>query len=92
MTKTTHNDLVTVHKYLDEVTNFIQAIIQDENASIVLACQVFQDHKQKEVVTPFPDEEKRLLWLRLHARNLALYHIKAQSLGKEKQDEEYSPF
>lgn len=72
---TTYNDLTIVHRYLEEITIFIQGIVQKESTAIVLACQVFEEHKKREDAQSFYSEEDRLLWLRLRSRNLAMGYL-----------------
>lgn len=76
MTKDTFQDLTLLHRYLEEITNFIEAIVQQENVAIMLACQVFDEHKKEAAKTTFPSEEKRLIWLKLRARYHAGLYLK----------------
>lgn len=82
MAATTYNDLTIVHQYLDEITTFIQGIVQDESRAIVLACQVFEEHKKRAEYQQFENEETRIVWLFLKARNLASSSLK---IGDEMQ-------
>lgn len=81
---TTYNDLAIVHRYLDEITTFIQSFVQKESVAIVLACQVFEDHKKREDAQPFDSEESRLLWLRLQSRNVAMGYLQAKKHEEQK--------
>jgi len=79
MSTVTFTDLQILHLYVDEITTFIQALVQKESYAIVLACQVFEDHKKRADFQPFDSEEDRLRWLRIRSRNLAieyLFHVK----------------
>jgi hypothetical protein len=89
-----HNDLQIVRRYLDNVTTFINAIVENDSVAIVLACQVFEDHKKRQDAIPFENEEDRLLWLQMRGRTLAIGHfqhkrnekIKMQAVGKAIHD------
>lgn len=91
---TTYNDLQIVRKYLDKITTFINALVENDSISIVLACRVFEDHKKRQDAIPFTNEDERLLWLQMRGRNLALEHfqhekrekIKTQAVGKAVHD------
>lgn len=71
-----YNDSMTVQRYLEEITTFILAIVQDENLAIVLACQVFEEHQKRQDSNPFISEEDRLRWLQLRGRDLSLDHLR----------------
>lgn len=75
MPTTTYNDLAILHRYLEEITTFIQAIVKRESAALVIACQVFEAHNKKTRKTPFESEQKRLLWLQLRSRTLANQYV-----------------
>lgn len=85
MATTSYNDLAVVHRYLDEITTFIQGIVQKESVAIVLACQVFEEHKKLQDAVPFPSEEDRGLWLRLKARSVAITYLQTKSDEEQKQ-------
>lgn len=82
----TYNDLQIVRRYVDEITTYIQAFIQNENVSVILACQVFEDHKKRESTTAFPTENERATWLFLRARNTAMDYLKGQRNEKIKTE------
>lgn len=85
MATTSYNDLAVVHRYLDEITTFIGAIVQKESVAIVLACQVFEEHKKRQDVLPFPSEEDRGQWLRFRSRFLATEYLNSKRLDEQKQ-------
>lgn len=68
----TFNDLEILRRYVDEITTYIQAIVENENVAVILACQVFEAHKKRETVSPFENEKDRVVWLYLCARNTAM--------------------
>lgn len=85
MATTTYNDLAVVHRYLDEITTFIEGIVQKEGAAIVLACQVFEEHKKRQDVLPFPSEEDREQWLRFRSRFLATEYLNGNKREEQEQ-------
>lgn len=79
MPTTTYSDLTILHRYLAKITAFIQELVQDEGRSIVLACQVFEEHQQVNAAEPFTSEENRVAWLIHRSRDLAIDHLKYES-------------
>lgn len=74
MIRDKYSDVAVVHLYLDEITTFIESIVEDEKVAITLACGIFEKHKNLCRIAPFKTESERLLWLRLHAREVATAH------------------
>lgn len=88
----TYKDLEIVRLYYDEITTYIQAIIENENVAVILACQVFEGHKKREAASPFENEKDRVVWLYLCARNLAidrLQHEKIKAAAVRKAIHDY---
>lgn len=79
----TYKDLEIVRLYIDEITTYIQAIIENENVSVILACQVFERHQKREAEAPFENEKDRVVWLYLSARNGALNHLRHEKIKTE---------
>lgn len=80
---TSYNDLAIVHKYIDQITTFIQGIVKEDATAVVLACVVFEQHKKLEKTEPFTSEEKRLGWLLLKSRNIAMQHLKQERYDQQ---------
>lgn len=78
MSTTTYNDLAIINRYLPEIVTFIQDIVHDEAASVVIACEVFENHKKREDRRPFVSENKRLVWLHCKSRFLCKVYITRQ--------------
>lgn len=74
MARNSYNDLSVVHRYLPEITRFIEGIVLKESVAIVIACRVFEEHKKKIAMQPFASEKDRALWLRIKARDMAIAH------------------
>lgn len=85
MATDSYNDLTIFHRYLNEITTFIQGIVQKESISIVLACQVFEEHKKNADAQPFESDVERLLWLRLRGRNLAIAYLEHKRHEDQKE-------
>jgi hypothetical protein len=79
MRKDSYYDLQVVHLHLDTITRFIQDIVQQESVAIMLACQVFEEHKRETRKTTFSSEDKRLVWLRLRARHNTIVYLEQKS-------------
>lgn len=86
MATASYNDLTIVHRYLDEVTTFIQAIVQNECAAILLACQIFEDHKKREDTLPFPSEEDRRQWLCFKSRFIATEYLNSRRFEEQSKE------
>ncbi len=92
--KTTYSDLQIVKRYISQIVDFIEPLIEDENMAIVLTCEVFEAHTKRAEQLPFESEQERLLWLQHKGRNLALNYakhkrdekIKAQAVRKAIHD------
>jgi hypothetical protein len=84
MSKTSFNDLAIVHRYMEEITTFIQSLVTQESRAVVLACGVMEDHKKANDRHPFASEADRRAWLFHQARTVAINHLKWEEREKTK--------
>lgn len=63
MARIGYNDLSVVHRYLPEINRFIEGIVLNESVAIVIACQVFEEHKKEVLAHRFASEKDRAQWI-----------------------------
>lgn len=64
--------------YLDAIYDHAKGLVINDGAAVVIACQVFVDHKQEEAKLPFLTEEQRFLWLISRSRILSENYVKGK--------------
>ena len=77
MANDSYSDVRLVHDHLDEINSLILKLVGDENAAVVLACQVFEEHGKKIDSTLFESTpEGRLGWLEARAIEVSAMYLK----------------
>ncbi len=67
--------------YLDPIYEHTKGLVISDGAAVVIACQVFVDHKEEETKIPFLTEEQRFLWLISRSRKLSENYLRRQRLN-----------
>jgi hypothetical protein len=80
-----YNSVRAVHEHLEAVNDLILKLVDDENAAVVLACQVFQDHSK--LVDPClfqSTSEGELGWLEARAIEVSARYLKRKKREQTK--------